>query len=753
MEHKIQDNTFDDSIMSEQQFISYDEELTTFDDTVGEECERAPRTYGIENSDPYEDQGMSKVLSRVYKVSHNLWDSTMLPGHIVTYLPFPQLLKDKANIAAKLKNFRYLRAGVKVHFKLNTTMKHFGRLLVCYVPRTGLIDLEGGVFAASRYPHVIISADSQESVELEIPFINPYLWLENDESTISPEIATVFVYVLHPLGNSEVSSTQTVHLTAFANFESPEVAGLYAEDLEAQGDFKQEKSDKETQQKTERGILGNIAHTIGDVSGGLTKVPLIGGIATVVSPIAKLFGGLFDFFGLEKPTSIEAPNHTILGYGMGLAQSRGLDVSKRFTIDPTCTISSNMDDIPSPLQDEMSLKRIMMTPCLLDIFSFNGTLPVDEMVYEKDVTPLSYSDTQPNATTWHSLYCTDVALNFQYWRGTMKYYFMFTTGKFTSARVRISWFPEIQDPAPDSDGDYISHVLDIMGDTRFAFCVPFIDSRAYLNTDGTADISANGKIYVTLINPPITGDSVETSVIHVAVFAAAGEDMQVFGLRGLPQGISYAPAPANMLVEENEPEILEAQTSMRSVFSETFAPLKMAFAPIINSYVMGEEVTSVKDIVLRPVQIGTTTWTQGSFFRYDNEFQSLYSILRLFRYGRMTRRLKIFLQVPRDQNHTLIQGSLTFTPNTYNTPLSGRNIWNTEYNPSIEFEVPRYHYRLFDGNTNSAHSCLAGDTGPTMQVELIRLDSTYPLPVIQYNSVGDDSGFAFLQWPGYVIIS
>lgn len=701
--------------MAPEETIEYTKELTGFEDTVGK-IEMKARPIPLPDQNPYESQQMEKVLSRVYECGTWLWKSTSTTGTKLAHIHFPNELFNKPNIKDKLKGFKYFRANVRVQIKLNSTLQHYGKLVVWYVPNCGLTNPNGAPYSCFRYPHVIVSAATQESAELQIPFISHNPWIHT-RKTGTGEIGTLYAHVLHPLGSANSTTTQETYVTMFANFENISVAGTFPED-DSQSSIST--VDHETIEKSERGILTNVAMTTADIASSISKFPIVGGIASAVAPVASTLGNLFDYFGLEKPTSVESYVPNVPQVGLGYAQGRGLDLSKKFTMDLSNKSTTNLND--QPVEDTMSLKKFMLRPSLFKLGSFDRTYEAGSEVTSFYVTPIT---TIPHSGELsHTTIPYDIARCFAYWRGSMKYKFLFTCSKFTTARVRISWSPENEPLPANYDGDVVSKVVDIMGDTEVSFTVPYLDNLHMMTTQSRF-ASVNGQIMITVLNRPVGGDDLQSTKIYFAGFIACGEDFELYQYVGIPKNEIYQPD-------------VDSQSSMISDFSKIFDPLIPASFVKFEQPMISEKFTSFKDVLLIPWFVDSD---MGGYEKVDaNFYEDVHPFMYLHRFHRGSLRVKTIVETPGVVTAELRS---SYKGDKYNGPI---NVWYTKDNPIVEFELPYYSNCAFKAG-HSGHR-----TPNSVRISDVYADVYFPSGnCSHYRSVGDDYIGFFPQWPGFLV--
>nr|QDH87618.1 MAG: hypothetical protein H4RhizoLitter211311_000002 [Picornavirales sp.] len=211
--------------------------ITTLDDTVGKPIPdieiSSHKGQSMHGEDPYPDQQMKTILSRLYPIDNWAWSGSSTSGTLLISYHFPNaLINASTNLQEKLHRFQYLRAAVRVLIRLNATKFHAGKLLVTWVPcyKKGTTDSNAmqDMYSASCNNSVIVSANTTVPVDFIIPWVTPYsYWNMRDSyaTTAQGLMGYIKVWVLHPLILAGASNTPSCNVTLYASFVDPEVAG------------------------------------------------------------------------------------------------------------------------------------------------------------------------------------------------------------------------------------------------------------------------------------------------------------------------------------------------------------------------------------------------------------------------------------------------------------------------------------------------------------------------------------------------
>jgi hypothetical protein len=683
--------------------------LTTFDDiasmsTLG----NTSNSHAMSALQPYFTPTIKEWLETPREISSFAWNEGAT-GQI-KFFSFPLDLFTKAVYWDKIKRFGFMRAGVKLAFRINGTQFHYGRLVACYAPLgSGICRSHSSHFnfySGLQLPHVQLSPTENMVEQLEIPFNIPCTWWNLDKyaDSIEPhinmsEIARVAIYVLNPL-RSVSDSVYPVHVTVFASFtnvelscmsytdlavptywypdilieknlnakllqeQTPIYADPPADDMKLEGHV----SFPEITAKVRSGVA-DIVGTVGAVvSAGFT-------LAKIVAPVAVMFADKPDTTEVIHPGKVDFNNFASTD-GVDTSRSLGLSMSNR--VKPILWMDSNVSD-------SYSLTNIVGVPGLIDQFVITDSslnlvanyrvspfnVPVDFFLTNTaDIyhTPLSY-----------------ISSFFEFWSGTIRFHFQVIASSFHSVRLRVAWtpapafvkktsLPAAQDPLDLSS--VINRVVDITSNTEFDVDIPFVRELGMLKFYNDNSFDANGVLSVSVVNILTAGVPGATGVspIEVNVWVSGLPDFQW----GRPVGrflSSFSPAdainPASFHDEADE--LLEGHSG--PLQPSGLIPYKMHRQ---DGLLHGEDPKTLPELYRRYGSLGKHTSNSCNYsFGARVAWQGLNlsgiqkqaffrSLAHLFRGFRGSMRLKCIFDSP---TNTSIQFTSYSQPFNYQTPF------------------------------------------------------------------------------------
>jgi hypothetical protein len=213
-------------------------QLTSFRDTVGviDESKINHTTPLFNQTNPYDDMGLAKILARTYMPKSVVWSGTAAQGSLLATLNLPHDQFVAANVTDKLDRNAYVRCGFDIEIRSNSTGFNSGAVLICWCPHWNPSSNPYNVmtvtdmFSLSALDHAVFSAQTGETIKFHLVYAAPSSYLKTGNSTaISAPLAgwmgTVLFFVLAPLRQVSSSSTPVVTLQAYCTMTDIDIAG------------------------------------------------------------------------------------------------------------------------------------------------------------------------------------------------------------------------------------------------------------------------------------------------------------------------------------------------------------------------------------------------------------------------------------------------------------------------------------------------------------------------------------------------
>lgn len=473
---------------------------------------------------PTRSEGLEDILEREYQVADIAWAYSDVGNINIASLNFPALLIALAPVWDRLKRFAWFRADLRLRFRVNTTPYHYGTVIVATQPASPDTATEWAahIVQMTGSQSMLLSANNQTPVDMDIPFVLPMEYLPV-LSTLTDDIANVKIRVLNPLKIAGAGTNPTISISVFASFKNVKLMGASAIVANSKSTVSPKKETKKKQ-----GFIGKFAGTVGSIAGAMTKVPIIGGIAAAVSPIADAIGSVADWFGWDKPPVLKPtrPTHDVPNHDWTTVRSAidttvlGPDQDYRLSTEST------VYGVDTP--EAQSFKALIQRPMLSDTFAITSAQATSTVFKTLQVKP--FHCTSDGLSKVYFDYMSHMCRFFDSWRGGIKYLVFVSTSAYTSARVRVTYQPNDGAVASvPNGGEANSKIVEIQGDTMFSFTVPFVSNAAYKPTstdiaDTSGSTSGIGQLLFSLVS--LTRTSGSTDTIYFNIFRAAAEDFE-----------------------------------------------------------------------------------------------------------------------------------------------------------------------------------------------------------------------------------
>lgn len=430
-------------------------EVTTFHDVETPEVALTAMAQNTSRIDTMDDTvSIVQFLRRPVKLDHiqispgisilQKTATTTAQQPIISH-DFPYAILDKGGKMPKVQNHQYFKASVRVKLVLNTNPFVLGRFYLTYSPYEKDIVKARQQQWASRagvtaYPGVEIDAQLNNSVEMVIPFPS---YKEAYVLTGEPEnFVTLYLFAITDVAGTK-DAKGILDISIFAWFENielimptlktsqdtrqaipPTVAMVSQKDktrlalarkleklkLERPDTYRQvlawaqiKEVDLQVQAEAkEKGPIGEIAGAVGSIANIVkgVPIPIVSEIATGVSWISDIVGGIAGIFGWSRPNSYAqiAPLQNVPGKFYTHISAEDQSVS--LALSQKNELTKPLNIFPSAV-DEMDLAFVCANPAVKDVFRWNkaatladsttpiGLLPVGIGCFTSTVVPIS----------------------------------------------------------------------------------------------------------------------------------------------------------------------------------------------------------------------------------------------------------------------------------------------------------------------------------------------------------------------------
>jgi hypothetical protein len=570
-------------------------------------------------------------------------------------------------VRAKLRNYAYLRANMKVRIAISGSPFHMGKLLVSYQPyarrNKNILANETQVGAdpngmmnfhnyLSQAPGaVVMDIRLNKPVEMLCPFIStkPMHRLYNSAATAIAattsyvdleDAGELFICSLNPV--AAVSETATpISVQIYAWMEDVQLGCTTATHLEIVAE-----SDERHAGPVER--ISSAAATVADA---LVAIPQISALAKASSMVLKGVSRFAALFGWSRPLMIQQPQLMKNRPFCNGSQTVGAETVEKISLDPMQELTVD-PSVVGVQHDELTLKYLTERESFVTQFIWDDTADIlADPIFLCKVNPfidtffdgLAYRYIQPSALSFASQ-------PFMFWRGKIKFRFEFVVSAFHRGKLAFFFEPNLHQRvlinADLSMNKNFMHVVDIQETQNIEFCVNWAQPRAWLQslpegtsytnygtgfTDTTYDNGySNGYIGVTAFTELQSPDG---SGIYVNVYVS-GEDMQynVLSEENLPQQRHYvAESITQGAMNDNSISCIELNTSSAQPsqvcdyhFGEQPLSLRGCLKRYVTTYYVSddEKTAHYRTTVTRPIwnvaspALGGTISTPATLIEY-----------------------------------------------------------------------------------------------------------------------------------------
>jgi hypothetical protein len=488
----------------------------------------------------------------------------------VSGLMFPKILLDIPFISEKTEDFRYIRAGLRVSFRVTSSKFSYGAMYIAAVPFASAVpkfNRKTGIYNAipmtpeefCSYPGILLSAQEGSTGVVDIPFVNNKRFIDLN-SYAENELAQVQGMVLNNLQNIQ-GETNEVKVVVTARFLNAEVFMPRTTAQSQRGasfhrpmhsrQRRRNPPNKESLQKSENGAISEVF----EIAEDLTNV--IGTIFLGESAMNSIRN--LQVRCMDKPQSVESGITKIAPFS-DVAQSKGLDKSVVLAQSQETRISTE-PNVAGFEFDEMYIPRILRTPSLLQTIEFTAATPAQCL---SNCTAVDIANSFP--------ICDHVIRAFSLVCGSYYYKLYITASQFHSIRMAI-WLDDgyqwdkggTQVSPPVSNFQECFHqIIDIQGDTEVAFAVPYMNRLPMTYPE---NISGDFKLYAGILS--WVPNSTIPNSIFVNVFKAAAEDFHFTGQKSISFILQ---SERNISFTENGVQVTKCATC-GSVFTQSTEPL------------------------------------------------------------------------------------------------------------------------------------------------------------------------------------
>jgi hypothetical protein len=659
---------------------------------------------------PLPDETPVKSLSRLHDIGNFVWATTTPVNTPTSGAPFQgfypfNTLMNESYVMSVLQFFRYFRADIEVHFRMQSNQFYSGKLMYTAVPASSAAQVptfsNGGYIARSWVKPKIVSAQTADTLILTLPWLMPTRF----ESVATLTNSTVFPWyvacdVVHPLRITSSSATDNVTITMQARFVNavatfPVPLGYNIPTISSTGKksvFKVERQASSpviddnpfsdaghswhrpspvarTAMPTRRSrdpvsdnsasmalaTAGSVIHAIANVA-----VPLAAAVSAA-APLAGMIGCFFD-----KPNQMSPITRTLEQPEISFTSADIPDSAVALSL-----YKNSYMGVGSQVPDSQGWTwlKLAMTPAIVQNFMLTNTTRLDPMGVLNGSSPLGFC-----------LACH------KFWRSSIRVRIEFSCSTFTTASVvfcLLPWDVTIQSgtgPFVPTIDNTLCQTVVVKGDTVVEFTIPYVAPTDMLpygvyqdpNTSDAPPFFGTSALCIASYGPILTNDPSADAVIDVLIWSAAGPDAQ----------FSLACSPNSNMSSISKG--VKPQSDIQDAFSKTFPPFVANCTYLTDNHTVTSEISdTIMDNLKRYQEYtyNSTTLFTASYSPAANSLGAWIKSLFLFHRGGISYRV-----FDDSDNCSGVYLNVGDTHSAYGQP----GFWKGTNGSELHFSIPWY---------------------------------------------------------------
>lgn len=445
---------------------------------------------------PFNDMTPIQMLERPRFIASMNW-LTSSTGYLYTVDIWNELIQDVYNMRT-LRQFKYLRSDVEVSIRVNGGQMYSGALMCTLYPGTLLTGCQYLEQRAVLNPG-IISAATQNTITLTLPFSTPTYWVHTAGDTFDAAVRLT-LDVLAPLRANSPTIPDHVTVIVTARFVNPRVAWPIEDQslIELQSNPSQDA----TNYKGPRG-----EPSFGDV---ITRA-ISSSASAIITPENLASLAKLALTVLDKPESTKETTNAVLGQSMNSMVIDRPDYSVPNAYRSDSYLSTTGGIFPG--------QRDWTTSMYAQIPGLVGVTPLTNSLTVKEIDLLSRSPYE-HMRSRHA-----------YTKGGRKVLLQFFCSAFVSGRFCLRYVPE--STIIGNWENETTRVVDVNGDTMVNLTLPYIGP--YQFAPSTLKTS---KLLIERLTDITSNNAGSDPGISLVVWVAGAEDVQF----AVPQRVNVTSA-------------------------------------------------------------------------------------------------------------------------------------------------------------------------------------------------------------------
>lgn len=425
------------------------------------------------------------------------WTSAQSRHSKIYEVDIPQIL---ASLSGPQKIFLRLyalfRMSLEVRLQLNSNKFNVGRLNTFFMPGYASSDTVGELYTASGYPSVYLDASESSVRTIIIPFTAVQEYFTTNIIRDVDVLGRLVVMVVNPL-----VGTSNVHLSVYIRPVNPSLHLPIADHdpLVPTGFMEAINTGVSA---IGSGFSGVEKLLTGDFSGGFGKFGEAFGLT----------GSAFSEIGLDQPTNPVSDYKCIARALPSHSRAVGPMDDESLSLIPALEGVNLGDAYFSTTGDEMDVAKIISTPMMIDIVTWNSSIPSNSVLFTCPVSPMVCNKFSEDTTTatYAPTYLAWLSNLYNYWTGGIRYHFSIISTPFHTGRLMVYFKPFESDDSSSSTSlvnasAYPNMVFDLQTGKEFDFIVPYnCYTGRRLTTPAASTVEGANNVFNANVTPFIS---------------------------------------------------------------------------------------------------------------------------------------------------------------------------------------------------------------------------------------------------------
>lgn len=567
----------------------------------------AVKLSSITRLNPYPKQGVEEFCMKEYPLETFDWLYADAIGTRYRSMAFPEVLLLNASISAKLARFRFMRAGVRLSFRINGGEFAGGALLVTFIPFSSA---STGDVWRHHYELCVnslgwtLSAGKPDAVVIPLPFSAPTEWYDMVNASPTAAIGTVLIDVHAILQFMSSAPPPSLRVTVYAQFfdlqlsgnntnagpavmranEARSIKAAIAKPSKQLGTPVDQSSASEGVNKAISGVITGVATATKTVDA------IISGAESIAGAFTPLLGLLDKPIDMQSTVSIQAVDNVDMLHTEGTFNGQMLS-------QPVSSLVSINNGLMSEAQPKPTYLSIMRLPGLIDRFLISKTAVTGDLLYARLIhatTARKFVDGVSH-TTWVPTPMGYIVAQHKFWHGDINMLIRCFAPQSQKCSIRITLLPStaLSTGISDSDtGDLETYIYDIVGDTdiplRLVYNSPHMSKISAAPGEVIGQFTEFTQVVIQVVSEIAGQIAPATADISCLVYLAAASNMVVSCPNGLWTGYFYDTVPvitdrprklgdARKITQPTDPSPnIYDQACVRDLFAKDFEPISQS---------------------------------------------------------------------------------------------------------------------------------------------------------------------------------